>query len=240
MEKFNINEKVGDIVTRFPKAADIFKEYQIDFCCGGDKTLKSVAKDKNINETDIIDKINALHEQIKNKENEPNKDFIHMPLGELCDYIVNRYHAYLYENLPKTGELLTTILRVHGENHPELLDAYKLFFTLKTDMEAHLIKEETIQYPAIKRYEKDKNEADLEKAMGVADELANEHMDTGKILRQLRKVTNNYTIPDDACETYKLAYTKMKEIESDIFEHVHLENNILFPRILELKESNNK
>ena len=236
MNTFNSNQKIGEIVTKFPNAADIFKEYKIDFCCGGDRPLITAINEQGVNEAEILEKINASYEKLQNKLYTNNKNWVEAPFDELVDHIVNVHHGYLYENLPKISELTTKILRVHGGNHPELSKVHKLFHTVKMELEAHLIEEETIQYPAIKAYLRSNSEVDLDKAINIINQLQDEHTGAGDILKELRKVTNDYKAPSDGCNTYKLTYAKLEEMESDIFQHIHLENNILFPRLYELKK----
>lgn len=233
MGAFHSSQKLGEIVTKFPKAADIFKEYKIDFCCAGDRPLLTAIKEQGLNEAEVLDKINNLYEKFKNIETE-GRDWTKAPLSELVDHIINVHHAYLNAELPRISELTSKILRVHGEHHPELSMVHKLFHTMKMDFEAHTIKEETVQYPAIKEYEKNKTEAALHKAIKLNQELSDEHTSVGNILRELREVTNDYKVPDDGCNTYRLTYAKLQELEAETFEHIHLENNILFPRLMEL------
>jgi regulator of cell morphogenesis and NO signaling len=232
MNTFNTNQKIGEIVTQFPNAAEVFKAYRIDFCCGGDRLLIDALREHNLDEHEVLSKINNLYEQLKDRlKNVKTTDWTEVPLDVLADHIVNTHHAYLYVNLPKIGELTAKILRVHGPNHPELAKVHRLFGSLRSDLESHLIKEETIQYPAIKAYLRSKDQNDLQKAASVINELDEEHVGAGNILKELRKVTDNYRIPEDACPTFKLTYEKLQELESDIFQHIHLENNILFPRL---------
>ncbi|MGN2339552.1 iron-sulfur cluster repair di-iron protein [Clostridium cagae] len=237
MNKFNSNQKIGDIVTKFPKVADIFKEYKIDFCCGGDRTLITAIKEQGVNETELLERINDSYEKLKNNIYSKDRNWVEAPLDELVDQIVNVHHAYLYENLPKISELTTKILRVHGEKHPELSRVHKLFHTIKMELEAHLIEEETIQYPAINAYLRSNSEADLDKAINIINQLQDEHIGAGNILKELREITNDYDLPSNACTTYRLTYFKLQEMESDIFKHIHLESNILFPRFYELKNN---
>ena len=236
MNKFNSSQKIGEIVTNFPKAADIFKEYKIDFCCGGDRQLIIAIKEKNLNEVEVIDKLNNLYENYEKHLSSNDKNWTEAPLEELVDHIINKHHAYLWAEMPKIGELTTTILRVHGQNHPELSKVHKLFNTIKMELESHLSKEETTQYPAIREYVESKSENDLDNAIKIIKELEEEHTGAGDILKELRVVTNDYEIPADGCNTFKLAYAKLQEMESDIFQHIHLENNILFPRLYALKK----
>jgi regulator of cell morphogenesis and NO signaling len=237
MNKFNSNQKIGEIVTQFPNAADIFKEYKIDFCCGGDRILATAIKEQDINETELLDRINNSYEKLRNNIYSKDRNWVEAPLDELVEHIVNVHHAYLYENLPKISELTTKILRVHGENHRELSRVHKLFHTVKMELEAHLIEEETIQYPAINAYLRSNSKADLDKAINIINQLQDEHVGAGNILKELREITNDYEIPADVCTTYRLTYSKLEEMEGDIFQHIHLESNILFPRLNELKNN---
>lgn len=229
MTVFSGEQKIGDIVTAFPKAADIFKEYRVDFCCGGDRLLKDVLQEEGHSEKEILDRIHTLYEELKDL-NESNPDWVNEPSGPLSDYIVNTHHAYLNAELPRISELVTLILRVHGGSHPELKEVHKLFHNLKMELEQHLIKEEEIEFPLMKEDEKQENFPGREKIRQVIQELKAEHDAAGELLRQLRKVTNDYELPGDACHSYRVAYGKLEELENDIFQHVHLENNILFPR----------
>ena len=235
MSIFNSNQKIGDIVAKFPNAADILKKYRIDFCCGGDRLLATAINEQGINEEELLERINTSYEIFKNNIKSNDRNWLEVSFEELVDQIVNSHHAYLYENLPKISELTTKILRVHGEKHPELSRVYKLFHTIKMELEAHLIEEETIQYPAIKSYLMNNNEADLDKAINIIKQLQDEHIGAGNILKELREITNDYEAPANACTTYRLAYSKLDEMESDLFQHIHLESNILFPRLCKLK-----
>lgn len=116
---------------------------------------------------------------------------------------------------------------------PSLKEVHKLFHNLKMELEQHLIKEEEIEFPLMKEDEKQENFPGREKILQVIQELKAEHDAAGELLRQLRKVTNDYELPGDACHSYRVAYGKLEELENDIFQHVHLENNILFPRYQE-------
>lgn len=235
MSKFNVDQKIGDITTSFPKVVEIFKEYRIDFCCGGDRPLKQAIKEANLNEDELITKINNLYDELKDQLNNDSIDFLSMPIDKLSEYIVNTHHAYLNVNMPKISELTKTILRVHGAHHPELAKVHKLFSMVRMELEEHLIKEETIQYPAIYDYTESLSQESLKKAINIINELQEEHVGAGDIIKELRDVTNDYSLPKDACSTYKKTYIMLQEFESDLFQHIHLESNILFPRLFALE-----
>lgn len=232
MNKFNSTQKIGDIVNAFPKAADIFKEYKIDFCCGGNRALIDAIKEQNVNEIDLLNKLNSAHEnyEVSSKD----KNWLEAETDDIIEQILNKHHAYLWSELPVIGKLSTTILRVHGQHHPELSKVHRLFNTLKMELEDHLTKEETIQYPAIKEYLKSGSLDDLKKAVDIINDLEAEHTGAGDILKELREITKDYNIPEDVCETFEKTYNKLQELEADTFQHIHLENNILFPRLRNL------
>jgi regulator of cell morphogenesis and NO signaling len=237
MSKFNSSQKIGYIVTKFPKAADIFIENKIDFCCGGDRPLIEAINERNLDEEKIVDDLNELYEEFKDNLYQKDKNWEEAPIDELVEYIINKHHAYLWDELPRIGELSTTILKVHGQSHPELSKVHKLFSMLRMELEEHLAKEENMQYPPIKEYIQTRSYDDLEKAIEVIDELEDEHTGAGDILKELRKVTEDYKIPKDVCPTFELTYKKLQEVELDTFKHIHLENNILFPRLRKLYEN---
>ena len=133
--------------------------------------------------------------------------------------------------LPKLSGYVTKVFRVHSQNHPELADVHQLFNTLKTELEQHTIQEETSIFPKIKEYENNPSQDQLTEIQNEIKALEREHDQSGSILKQLRMVTNDYTLPPDACTTYRLTYQKLQELESDLFQHIHLENNILFRRL---------
>lgn len=228
--KFQALDKVGDIVSRFPKAADIFHNYKIDYCCGGHRSLKEVTKDQNINLNDLIFNLEDYYNKMSvNTTTDWNK----APYDQLVNHILQEHHAFLHTNLPIIGEHIKTILRVHGGNHPELMALYQNFQQLKTELEMHLIKEETIQYPAIEAYLQSHKKEDLKKAILVIDDLEDEHEVAGSLLKTINQLTNNYQRPEDGCETFDKTYQMLDQLEKNTFTHIHLENNILFIRLKE-------
>lgn len=229
--KFNSTQKIAEIAVVFPKAMEIFKVYGIDFCCGGNRPLNEAIKEKNLNETDILNKLNEeflKSEEVKLEE----RDWSKAKYSEIIDFVVNTHHVYTLNILPEIGELTTKILRAHGQHHgEELTKVHKLFNSLKIELEGHLIKEEEIVFPLIKEYEKNTSQETLIEALDKIRELEAEHEGAGDIIKELRKITNEYTVPEDGCNTYRYTYSKLIEFEGDLFKHIHIENNILFPRL---------
>ena len=232
-QAFAASDKVGEIVARFPKATEILKKYQIDFCCGGQRSLRQATEERNLDTERLLGELDEAYQ--KNQAlKEGQTEWLSMNPSDLIDYILNTHHAYLQEALPELSELTTTILRVHGPSHKELSRLHKLFHTLKMDLEQHLITEETIIFPAIKRRLADDFQGlDPETAESIR-QLEKEHEGAGDILKEMRKITDNYTPPCDACPTYVRTLQKLEELESDLFEHIHLENNVLHPRLRQM------
>lgn len=228
--KFDQTFKTGDIVTEFPKASQIFKKYRIDFCCGGDRLIGDVLDKKGLDEEKVLNELNSLYEETK-MLNETHKDWQTIPYAEFIDYVVNKHHAYLYNVLPELDMFSTKIYRVHGAHHPELDDVHQLVAKLKAELEHHLIQEEEAVFPKIKDFEQQPTEEKLNALLKVISILEAEHDQAGNIIKQLRDITSDFTTPADGCNTYRLTYMKLEELENDLFEHIHLENNIMFKRL---------
>lgn len=217
------NVTIGGVVADLPKASQIFSKYGIDYCCGGHRNLYVVIKEQGIDEKAIYTELEAA--QKERKDNYKEGSFTTMKPTALTSYIEDKHHSYLREKLPEISTLLGTILRVHGADHTELFEVYRLFGTLKADLEQHLLKEETMLFPSFT--EEDNNQDGIAK---LSAEIIKEHEAAGEILGKLREVTKNYTIPEDVCGTFRKAYTLLEEMENDLHEHIHLENNILLKK----------
>lgn len=228
-QMFTWQDTPAHIVNIFPKASDLFKEEKIDFCCGGDIPLQAAYQDKERGDA-ILAELNLAYQTWK-KEGNQAKDWSEVSLSEMVDHIVYKHHAYLRENLAPISEFVNKIMRVHGMHHPELKELHRLFHAFKLEMELHSVKEEQEVFPLIKEYEAAPNAALLEKIRIANGGLEDEHDEAGNILKEIRKVTNDYTPPVDACGSYRITFARLKELEAETFQHVHLENNILFKRL---------
>lgn len=227
---FTEQSSTGDIVVKLPMASQVFKQYKIDFCCGGDRPIGEVIGEKQLKDENILGKLNALYAST-NSSNET--DWMTAQYQELIDYVLTKHHSYLNQVLPEISGFVTKVNRVHGKKHPELAEVFSLFHELKDELDHHLIQEEENIFPQVKEYEQEQSKAILSEAVATITELESEHERSGNLLKQLREVTADYQLPKDACKTYQLTYLKLEELESDIFHHIHLENNILFPRLIE-------
>ncbi|MBU0696484.1 MAG: iron-sulfur cluster repair di-iron protein [Bacteroidetes bacterium] len=237
-KKLNQNEEtIGEMVTKDFRKAQVFKKLGIDFCCGGKKTLKEVCDKKGIDLKKVEEELRSFNE----KDN-TTLDFNQMELDFLSDYIVNIHHKYVKESLPFMTELATKVAKVHGDQHPELLEVARIFNSLAQDFGLHLMKEENILFPYIKELVTAKKEdkhlptASFGKVNNPTQMMETEHEQAGVDMGAIRKLTNNYQLPQDACNSYRILFKKLAEFENDLFNHVHLENNILFPKSIVLEK----
>jgi len=167
-------------------------------------------------------------------------DFQAMPLDELIDYIYEKHHRYLYENGPITAQFVDKVARVHGQRHSETMEIAKIFSELLFELNHHMMKEEKILFPYVKKLVAiDKGQSTEPQTRPFINHpirvMQMEHDNAGKMLKKLSQLTSNYTPPEDACNTYRASFANMKELEDDIHFHIHLENNILFPKAIELE-----
>lgn len=232
-QKFTGSETVGEIVAAFPGAGNLMKEYKIDFCCGGNRPLSEALKQEQIDESAFLDELNQRYQQALQKQQQ-NVDWRKAPLDDLIDHIVQTHHAYLLEELPLLSQFVTKIFRVHGAAHPELAQLHRLFHQMKTDLEQHLVDEEEKVFPLIKEAVRTGTPDAFQKANEIISEMEDDHSAVGDLLKEMRKITDNYRLPEGACRTYTLTFRKLEELEADLFQHIHLENNVLFPRIKQL------
>jgi len=238
LEVNQTQETIGDMVVKDYRKAQVFKKLGIDFCCGGKKTLEEVCDKKGID----IEKVKAELSEIQNAE-QGNQRFDSWDVGFLSDYIINTHHNYVKENIPFISELANKVAHVHGDRHPELIDVARIFGRLASDLSLHLSKEEKILFPFIKELAAaSKNNIPIAPAtFGTVNNptqmMEMEHEQAGEDLASIRKVTNEYLIPADACTSYTILFKKLREFEDDLFNHVHLENNILFPKAIKLEKA---
>jgi regulator of cell morphogenesis and NO signaling len=230
---------VGEIVAADFRTAHVFAARGIDFCCGGNMPLATVCAQKGIDPSQIIRELDA----VQREPGEQNLNFASWPLSFLADYIVNTHHAYLKENDDQIAAYARKIAGVHGANHPEVLKIATLFAKIATDMTAHLKEEEEVFFPALKRAEAARTSGhrpeaeDQETMRTTLAKLYREHEEIGEAVHTIRHLAHDYAIPDDVCNTFALTYQKLKEFEDDLHKHVHLENNILFPKAADLLTS---
>ncbi len=230
-------QTVGAVVAANYHAAEVFAKYGIDYCCGGDKPLGQACAEKGISLQDLLGEV-ALATSKGGTVNEYNQ----WPLGFLADYIVNQHHAYAKKRIPPIQGMLEAVVEAHGEAHPELHDVERIWQALSGELIMHMQKEELMLFPYIKRLVHCQEDGSPvpQPRFGSAAELIQtmeeEHESTGDQLADLEKLTNGYTAPEDACNTFQALYVYLDEFQKKTKEHVHLENNILFPKAIGLEK----
>jgi regulator of cell morphogenesis and NO signaling len=227
---------VGEFVAEDYRTASVFERYGIDFCCGGKVSLAETCQERGIDPAAIIREIEA----VKNEPLERNQNYAAWGLPFLSDYIINTHHGYLNENTAKIAVYANKIAEVHGTHHPEVIEIARIFDRIAIDMTAHLREEEEVLFPAIKRIDAarkagtEPEAGDLKTLKSALEKLNQEHDAIGDAVHTIRDLSKGYAIPDDVCNTFVVTYQKLKEFEDDLHKHVHLENNILFPKAARL------
>jgi regulator of cell morphogenesis and NO signaling len=230
--KENSQLSIGEIVTNDFRAASVFKEAGIDFCCGGKKSLTEACREKNIDPASIeteLQKLAGLPEDHAH-------NFKEWDLGFLCDYILNTHHKYVQKVMPELVFYTRKIADVHGEHHPELIATAQAFAQISNELEFHLEKEEEVLFPAIKDILRAKSPGAKATVISEITRMKEEHEFAGGEMDRINVMTQGYTLPEDACATYQVTFKLLKEFEDDLHVHVHLENNILYPKALAITE----
>lgn len=230
MQSFTKEHTPAEIVKVFPKASDLFKSRRIDFCCGGDRPLHQVFAEKDLDGKALMTDLNKAYETWS-KEEHDMVDWDNEPLSKLIDHIVESHHAYLHEELVPLGQFVTKVFRRHGADSPHLKELHRLYHDFKIDMEEHLVNEEAEVFPLIKEYEKHPGEALKQQIIEANGGLEDDHQASGDLLKRMREITDDFTPPIGACNSYRITYARLEELEENTFQHIHLENNILFKRI---------
>lgn len=223
---------VGEIVRQNFKTATIFESKGIDFCCGGNITLEEACTAENLN---IDDFIQELQQELHVADSESTY-LDSLPVTALCDYIVNRHHAFVRKQIPDIRQKMEKLCRVYGANHPELFEVQAEFNQAAINLTQHLKQEEEKYFPYISRLEN----RNLPKSddMITIEQLRKEHQAEGDRFFRIAHLTKNYLVPADACATYRVTYELLKEFEQDLHQHVHLENNMLFIKAETLENNN--
>jgi regulator of cell morphogenesis and NO signaling len=219
---------IGEIVAMDFRAASVFKEAGIDFCCGGKKSIDEICSEKGIDQVEIRKKLNELD----SAPADPGHNFIEWDLKFLCDYIVNTHHKYVLRALPDLVYYTDKIASVHGERHTELLEVAALFTSINRELLQHLKNEEEVLFPAIKDLLASGSAESKAKIVSEIARLSGEHEFAGGAMDKINIITGNYKVPADGCNSYHVAFKLLQQFEDDLHIHVHLENNILFPKAL--------
>jgi regulator of cell morphogenesis and NO signaling len=231
-ENIHTGKTIGEIVANDFRAASLFKEAGIDFCCGGNKSLTEACREKGVDEADFSSQLNTLAQT----EVSGALNFKEWELGFLSDYIVNTHHKFVLKNLPELVFYTQKIADVHGDHHPELIEVAALFNRINEELLQHLKNEEEVLFPAIKEAEKGPSLQAKATIVSEITRMQGEHEFAGGAMDKINVLTNNYFIPEDACNTFRVSLKLLEQFEDDLHIHVHLENNILYPKALKLAD----
>jgi regulator of cell morphogenesis and NO signaling len=228
------NLTIADIVAQDYRASDVFRKHRIDFCCGGKISLLDVQQQYDVDPQMLIREIN----EVLNNEQAAAYQYNDWDLDFLADFIERTHHQFVRNEIPVLEAYLSKIAEVHGENHPELHEVKSLFQASVTALLAHLEEEENLLFPKIRllvKAGKPENGVKPEQLDQTIIKLEGEHETEGDRFKEIAKLTAQYSIPEDACNTYMVAISKLDAFEKDLHQHIHLENNILFPKAIALE-----
>jgi len=228
---------VAEVVTKNIKTADVFKKNGIDFCCGGNVSVKEICDKKSVDYDNLKAQIEAIESKVDRNLNYDSWD-----LDFLADYIVNTHHKYVTEANDLIAQYSNKVAKVHGDHNPEVIEINDLFMAIANELNMHMHKEEMILFPFIRQLANAKKSGQsidpphFGTIQNPINMMEMEHVDAGDIMKQITELSNNFTPPEHACNTYRALYAKLEEYQDDLFEHIHLENNILFPKAIKLEQ----
>lgn len=230
---------VREVATELPQSTRLFEALKIDYCCGGNKPLSEACATAGVD----VDAVMEMLTKVTPFENAKAVDFQNASLPQLITHILNTHHVFTKSELERLETLTAKVIAAHGDNHPELMDLGKLVKLLSADLKPHMFKEEQILFPYIlamvKATENNHNRpfAPFGTVNNPIRMMMREHDHAGELLRDVRALTSDYQVPDDGCISYKTLYQALENLEKDLHQHIHLENNILFPKALELENA---
>lgn len=221
--------KITDVVKAYPEAVEIFNDFHIDYCCGGNEPLESALQKLEIEPKSFTALLNRklaeAHHKLDSGQALDVEQLEKMEIPALIDYIVSTHHTKERKLLEEIDELVNKVLLVHYEHHKEqLIPLHSLFSDLRKELQEHFAKEEKLIFPYMKNtFEGDKN-------MEYVKELEAEHETAGNLIKEITACTNDFTPPEDGCASYRLAFQKLQELVQDVYIHIFTENSLLFPK----------
>ena len=235
----NSQRTVGELAAAIPGATRIFEQLGIDYCCRGGLAISEACESASVQLDDV------LHLLVKaatdSHSGYTNRTWVAEPLSQLITHIVESHHAFTRSELSRLELLVDKVASHHATNHPELLELRPVFHRLKEELIPHMLKEEQVLFPYVTRLEASLNSGQpvqqpfFATVRNPVRMMMTEHDAAGELLSKLRRITNEYKVPDDGCLSYEALYRALPELEADLHQHIHLENNILFPRAIELE-----
>ncbi len=226
----NASTTLADLVIEDPRRARVLEGFGLDYCCHGQRSLEDSVAETDLDLAQVMAALDLPeveeHAAVASKER-----------AALAHDIVDTHHAYMWEEMPRLQALVAKVHQVHGDGHPELAQVHELFTTAVTALDPHMTKEERVIFPAISRMEKTGAPGSTGPLAEHIDLLVEEHTVVGDLFKQINSITANYAVPEDSCGSYRAMLEGLKEMELDLHEHIHKENNILFPDALELERT---
>jgi regulator of cell morphogenesis and NO signaling len=232
---------VRDWALDHPEATRVFEKVGIDYCCGGGKSLEEACAAANLSVDAVIDSLELAEEEARAKQKDRN--WQREPLAELVAQITGTHHKFTREEIARLGPLFDKVVSVHGKNHPELQHVRAAFRELAQELTMHMMKEETVLFPYIVRMEESVIQREpvppppFGSVQNPVSMMMHEHDSAGEALRTMRQASAGYAAPGDACISYQTLYKALGDFEKDLHLHIHLENNILFPRAIDMERS---
>lgn len=228
MKNITTDTTVGELVRAVPARSRIFENLGIDYCCGGKKPLSEACRAKGLDPATVAALLTALDDAPSAIAVDPDT----MTLSSLCDHIEDLHHGYLRDELPRLDFMTRKVAAVHGADEPRLLEVRRVFESFSAEITSHTQEEQATIFPLIRRLETAKGERPAASLKSAFEKLEAEHDNAGAALAKFRELTDNYTPPDWACNTFRALYDGLSQLERDMHQHVHKENNVLFPRAL--------
>jgi regulator of cell morphogenesis and NO signaling len=242
MSTLNAELTVGQIAAEMPASIRVFERHQIDFCCGGKVPVADACQSRGLDAQRLLNEIDLEISQAASGGGEADRQWRTASLGSLVDHIVSTHHLYLKTNLPRIAAMMDKVLAAHSARHRDVLEPLaRTFFAMREELDSHLMKEEMILFPLIRKIEAAGQPpqpfagfhcGSVQNPIRV---MVMEHDSAGDALANLRRLTHGYTPPEDACNTFRGLYFELAALEADLHRHIHLENNILFPRAVEME-----
>ena len=225
------------IVADRHQAAAVFEKYQLDFCCRGKRTLQQACEEKQIAVEPVIEELQQVFDTGSAVQDQV---VLAMSASQLVDYIVLKHHLYVRQAMPLILQHLERVATKHGDRFPYMQQVLELFTVLQQEMDCHMQKEEQVLFPRIKEVEKAVQQNGPKTALNLGyisqpiHMMETEHEEAGNLMSEIRQWTSDYTPPADACTTFRISMAELRAFEEDLHRHVHLENNVLFPRIVQM------
>lgn len=235
----NTSDTLKDITIAIPGATRVFEKLNIDYCCKGNRSLVEACSSANVQVETVVQSLELAREA--NASNAQGRNWSKESLNELTRFIVDTHHLFTREELERLEKLADKVCSVHGQRHPHLLQLRTLVQSLSGDLIPHMLKEEQVLFPYIGAVEAAVREnrpippAFFLTVRNPVRMMMLDHENAGQILEEIRSVTRNFTLPVDACATFEALYESLQDLEADLHQHIHLENNILFPRAIEIE-----